>query len=247
MLPSTNNKNNLKDFLYLQLITEQGAVYETTLVKIATYDLIDRLVLNEQLNEEITSENGLQSIHLEVMGSGYGEFKNNIRDFFDAPLTFDYENQELNKIRNRLQKEKFTATFEITDVQTHDYYIEEATYEVTFENLKSILKTLSKNEYEYCAENLMKIDYCDWAADHKSVLKYPEEYKAEFRYLSEFEQKLLSDWELVKLALDKMEDTVYTDFSDFIEDLTNYALEIKKAKGWSEYNRKIHNIRLEGE
>lgn len=227
---TTQNKDNLKNFLYLQLTTNIGSFYETTLGCFDAYDLNDRTSLNKELDEEITSEDGLQSIYLEVTGSGYGEFKNNIREFFDAPLTFDYNNEELNEIKNRLQKEKFIATFDITDVQTHDHYIEEATYEVTFENLNSTLKTLSKQEYEYCAQNLMKIDYCDWAADRKSVLAYPEEYKAEFKYLSEYEQKLLSDWELVKLALDKMDDTVYTEFDEFTNDLVDYVIGIKRVK-----------------
>lgn len=240
---ATNNKNNLKDFLYLNLITQQDAIHETTLVDISTYGLINRKSLNEQLDETITTESEQYSIDLEVMGSGYGEFKNNIREFFDVPLTSDYENEDLKKIQNNLQDQKFSATFEITDVQRHEHYIEEATYEVVYENKKSKIKTLSKHEYEYCAENLMKIDYCDWASDRKCVLAHPEEFQDELKYTSEFKQKLLSDWELVKLALDEMNDTVYTDFNDFMNDLADYALAIKKAKGWAEYNRKIHNIK----
>ena len=50
---ATNNKNNLKDFLYLHLITQQDAIYETTLVDIATYGLVNRKALNEQLDETI--------------------------------------------------------------------------------------------------------------------------------------------------------------------------------------------------
>lgn len=240
---ATNNKNNLKDFLYLHVITQQDAIYETTLVDIATYGLVNRKALNEQLDETIKRKNEQYSIDLEVMGSGYDEFKNNIKEFFDIPLTTDYKNEELNKIKNNLQNHKFSATFEITDVQRHERYIEEATYELVYENAKSTIKTINKHEYEYCAESLMKIDYCDWASDRKCVLAHPEEFKDELKYTSEFKQKLLSDWELVKLALDDMNDTVYTDFDDFMNDLADYALDIKKAKGWAEYNRKIHNIK----
>ena len=240
---TTNHKNNLKDFLYLHVITQQDATYGTTLVDIATYGLINRKSLNEQLDETIKTESEQYSIDLEVMGSGYGEFKNNIKEFFDIPLTTDYENEKLNKIKNNLQNHKFSATFEITDVQRHERYIEEATYEVVYENTKSTIKTISKHEYEYCAESLMKIDYCDWASDRKCVLAHPKEFKDELKYTSEFNQKLLSDWELVNLALVEINDTVYTDFDDFMNDLANYALAIKKAKGWAEYNRKIHNIK----
>ena len=240
---ATNNKNNLKDFLYLHLIIQQDVIYETTLVDIATYGLINRKSLNEQLDETIKTESEQYSINLEVMGSGYGEFKNNIKEFFDIPLTTNYENEKLNKIKNNLQNHKFSATFEITDVQRHERHIEEATYEVVYENTKSTIKTISKHEYAYCAESLMKIDYCDWASDRKCVLAHPEEFKDELKYTSEFNQKLLSDWELVNLALDEMNDTVYTDFDDFMNDLADYALAIKKAKGWAEYNRKIHNIK----
>ena len=240
---TTNDKNNLKDFLYLHLITQQDTIYDTTLVDIETYGLVNRKALNEQLDETIKRKSEQYSIDLEVMGSGYDEFKNNIKEFFDIPLTTDYENEELNKIKNNLQNHKFSAMFEITDVQRHERYIEEATYELVYENAKSTIKTISKHEYEYCAESLMKIDNCDWASDRKCVLAHPEEFKDELKYTSEFKQKLLSDWELVKLALNELGDTVYTDFDDFMNDLADYALDIKKAKGWAEYNRKIHNIK----
>lgn len=65
---ATNNKNNLKDFLYLHLIIQQDVIYETTLVDIATYGLINRKSLNEQLDETIKTESEQYSINLEVMG-----------------------------------------------------------------------------------------------------------------------------------------------------------------------------------
>jgi hypothetical protein len=148
-------------------------------------------------------------------GTGRWCFRRNIEWFFEQVLTEDYKDKIINDTRDRLKKVKLEAIFDIIDFEASSDYIDNSIYKIESFNDEYILTILEEEFHDYNAENLMKFEYCDLAIDKKYALDYLEEFKQEAKD-SELPQQLLEDNERLHKVLSKLDDTIYTEFNEFI-------------------------------
>ena len=212
---STKNKEDLQDFIYLQLLSEKGQPYNTTLLEVFDFDRVDKEKVFNILEPLITKNKDNYQVELRVNGTGRWCFRRNIEWFFEQALTEDYKDENINKIRERLEKVKLEAIFDIIDFEASLDYIDNSIYKIESFNDEYTLTILEEEFHDYNAENLMKFEYCDWAIDKKYALDYLEEFKQETKN-SELSQQLLENDKKLRKVLSKLDDTIYTEFDEFI-------------------------------
>lgn len=210
---STKNKEDLQDFIYLQLLSEKP--YNTTLLEVFDFGHVDKEKVFNILEPLITKNKDNYQVELRVNGTGRWCFRHNIEWFFEQALTEDYKDENINKIRDRLEKVKLEAIFYIIDFEASLDYINNSIYKIESFNDEYTLTILEEEFHDYNAENLMKFEYCDWAIDKKYALDYLEEFKQEAKD-SKLPQQLLEDNERLHKVLSKLDDTIYTEFNEFI-------------------------------
>lgn len=210
---STKNKEDLQDFIYLQLLSEKP--YNTTLLEVFDFGHVDKEKVFNILEPLITKNKDNYQVELRVNGTGRWCFRHNIEWFFEQALTEDYKDENINKIRDRLEKVKLEAIFYIIDFEASLDYINNSIYKIESFNDEYTLTILEEEFHDYNAENLMKFEYCDWAIDKKYALDYLEEFKQEAKD-SKLPQQLLEDNEKLRKVLSKLDDTIYTEFDEFI-------------------------------
>ena len=210
---STKNKKDLQDFIYLQLLSEKP--YNTTLLEVFDFGHVDKEKVFNILEPLITKNKDNYQVELRVNGTGRWCFRHNIEWFFEQALTEDYKDENINKIRDRLEKVKLEAIFYIIDFEASLDYIDNSIYKIESFNDEYTLTILEEEFHDYNAENLMKFEYCDWAIDKKYALDYLEEFKQEAKD-SKLPQQLLEDNERLHKVLSKLDDTIYTEFNEFI-------------------------------
>lgn len=215
---STKNKDDLKDFIYLQLLSEKNVEYDTTLLEVFDFGPVDKEKVFNTLDTLITKEEADYQVELRVNGTGYWCFRRNIEWFFEQPLTENYKDETINEIRNRLETVKLEAVFDIIDFDAGSAYIDNSVYKIKSFKGEHTLTILEEEFYDYNAENLMKFEYCDWAIDKKYALENLEEFKKDAKD-SELPQELLEDDERLCKVLSKLDDTIYTEFEEFIDQI----------------------------
>ena len=215
---STKNKEDLKNFIYLQRLSDKDAEYDTTLLEVSDFGPVNKEKVFHILEPLITKDKDNYQIELSVNGTGYWCFKRNIKSFFEQPLTEEYKDETINSIRDRLETVKLEAIFDIIDFEAGAAYIDNSVYKIESYNREHKLTTLEEVFYEYNAKNLMKFKYCDWAIDRKYALENLEEFKQDSKD-SELPQELLEDNEKLRKTLSKLDDTVYTNYDTFIDDI----------------------------
>lgn len=142
---ATKHKKDLKDFVYLQLLSEKDSIYPTTLHEVFTYGKTYKEKVFNILNTLITKDKEKYQVKLHVDGIGQKTFKDNIELFFEKTLTKEYEDETINNIQDRLKNVKFEATFDV-----HDFYydyskpINNSIYRVETFNGKNILTTIKE-------------------------------------------------------------------------------------------------------
>lgn len=215
---STKNKEDLKDFVYLQLLSEKKVEYDITLLDVFDYGPVNKEKVSGILEPLITKDEDEYQVDLRVNGTGYWRFRRNIEWFFEQPLTEDYKDETINEIRDRLEQVKLEAVFDIIDFDAGLAYIDNSVYKIESFKGEHTLTILEEEFYDYNAENLMKFEYCDWAIDKKYALDYLEEFKQEAKD-SELPQELLEDDNKLREVLSKLDDTIYTEFDEFIDQI----------------------------
>lgn len=215
---STKNKEDLKNFIYLQRLSDKDTEYNTTLLEVSDFGPFNKEKVFHILEPLITKDKDNYQIELSVNGTGYWCFKRNIKSFFEQPLTEEYKDETINSIRDRLETVKLEAIFDIIDFEAGAAYIDNSVYKIESYNREYKLTTLEEVFYEYNAKNLMKFKYCDWAIDRKYALENLEEFKQDSKD-SELPQELLEDNEKLRKTLSKLDDTVYTNYDTFIDDI----------------------------
>lgn len=215
---STKNKEDLKYFIYLQRLSDKHTEYNTTLLEVFNFGPVNKEQVFNTLEPLITKDKDNYKVELHVEGTGYWCFKRNIKSFFEQPLTEEYKNETINSIRDRLETVKLEAIFDIIDFEAGAAYIDNSVYKIESYNREHKLTTLEEVFYEYNAKNLMKFKYCDWAIDRKYALENLEEFKQDAKD-SELPQELLEDNEKLRKTLAKLDDTVYTNYDTFIDDI----------------------------
>ena len=215
---STKNKDDLKDFIYWQLLSEKNVEYDTTLLEVFDFGPVDKEKVFDTLDTLITKEEAEYQVELRVNGTGYWCFRRNIEWFFEQPLTENYKDETINEIRDRLDQVKLEAVFDIIDFDAGSAYIDNSVYKIKSFKGEHTLTILEEEFYDYNAENLMKFEYCDWAIDKKYALDYLEEFKQDAKD-SELPQYLLENDDKLREVLSKLDDTIYTDEEEFIDQI----------------------------
>ena len=215
---STEHKEDLKDFIYLQLLSEKGANYPITLTNFFDYGRINKEKMFNVLETSIDYIDNKYQVLLEVQGIGYWCFRRNIEWFFERPLTENYKDETVNKIRDRLQNRTFKATFEVVDAEAGSDYIVKAIYKIESVNTTPLFTIIKEDFYDYNAENLMHFNYYDLAIDKEYALKHLDELKNEMKKRNVHEE-ILSDDDKLKNAISELDNTVYLHYTDFIDEI----------------------------
>lgn len=215
---STEHKEDLKNFIYLQLLSEKGANYPITLTNFFDYGRIKKEKMFNVLETSIDYIDDKYQVLLEVEGIGCWAFRNNVEWFFERPLTEDYKDENINKIRDRLQNKAFQAIFYVVDAEASSDYIAEAIYKIESVNTTPLFKIIKEDFYDYNAENLMYFDYYDIAVDKKYALKYLGELKNEIRKHNGPEE-LLEDDDKLRKVISELDDTIHCDYTSFIDEI----------------------------
>ena len=213
---STKHKEDLKDFIYLQLLSEKGTNYPITLTKFFDYERVDKEKLFNSLETSINYIDDEYRVLLEVRGLGYWAFRRNVEWFFERPLTENYKDETINEIRDKLQNKAFQAIFEIVDAEAGSDYIAEAIYKIESVDTTSLFTIIKEDFYDYNAENLMYFDYYDIAVDKEYALKYLDELKNEIRKHNGLEE-LLEDDDKLRKVISELDDTIHCDYTSFID------------------------------
>ncbi len=215
---STEHKEDLKDFIYLQLLSEEGANYPITLLEVFDYGKVDKEKVFNILEPLITKDKNKYQVTLKVRGIGYWSFKHNIEWFFERPLTENYKDETINEIRDRLQNRTFQAVFDFIDAEASSNYIVKAIYKVKSINNNYILTKIKGDYYDYNAENLMRFDYYDIAVDKDYALGHLDKLKNEMKKRN-VDKEILSDDDRLRKAISELDNTIHTDYTSFIDEV----------------------------
>lgn len=233
----------LKDFLYLQMISEKNAFYTTTINDLPNTNnfldypthYIDDVIKSCKDNES----NTYYKIRVQLSGNGYLTFKNNMEWFFTNPLTMVYSKnsslapklKEIAKLQEKLRNETFGAYFEINEYDDNDITI--GYYLAKYKEADTKLTTCGETIHPFNAENCQKYDvFSSEAYDAEYALNHFDEFITLLKLIGneipsplgqnekEIYQSMLDNQDKLKEALSSMEPKVYYDFNEFMCDFT---------------------------
>lgn len=231
-------KDVLKDFLYLQMISEKNAFYTTTIndlpntnnfLDYPTY-YIDDVIKSCKDNKSDT----YYKIRVQLSGNGYLTFKNNMEWFFANPLTMVYSKnsslapklKEIAKLQEKLRKETFGAYFEISEYDDNNITI--GYYLAKYKDTDTKLTTCGESIHPFNAENCQKYDvFSSEAYSSEYALNHFDEFInllnneiSSNEHEKEIYQEMLDNHDKLKEVLANMEPKVYYDFNEFMCDFT---------------------------
>lgn len=211
---STEHKEDLKDFIYLQLLSEKGTNYPITLLEVFDYGRVDKEKIFNILEPLITKDKNTHQVTLGLRGIGYWCFRRNVEWFFERPLTENYKDETINNIRDRLQNRTLQAIFEYVEAEASSDCIVEAIYKIESIDNHYTLAKIKEDFYDYNAENLMHFDYYDIAVDKEYVLKYLDELKKH-----NGPEELLEDDDKLRKVISELDNTIHCDYTSFIDEI----------------------------
>lgn len=231
-------KDVLKDFLYLQMISEKNAFYTTTINDLPNTNnfldypihYIDDVIKSCKDNESDT----YYKIRVQLSGNGYLTFKNNMEWFFTNPLTMTYNKnsplapklKEIKRLQEKLRKETFGAYFEINEYDDNNITI--GYYLSKYKDIDTKLTTCGESVHPFNAENCRKYDvFSDEAYSAEYALNHFDEFIdllnneiSSNEHEKEIYQNMLDNRDKLKETLANMEPKVYYDFNEFMCDFT---------------------------
>jgi hypothetical protein len=228
----------LKDFLYLQMISEKNAFYTTTINNLPNTNnfldypthYIDDVIKSCKDNESDT----YYKIRVQLSGNGHLTFKNNMEWFFTNPLIMVYSQnsslapklKEIEKLQEKLRNETFGAYFEINEYDDNNITI--GYYLAKYKDNDTKLTTCGETIHPFNAENCQKYDvFSSEAYDAEYALNHFNEFLELLRNEmvstsneKEIYQEMLNDQDKLKEVLANMEPKVYYDFNEFMCNFT---------------------------
>lgn len=134
---STENKEDLKDFMYLQLLSNKiPCVFNYSKInKEKVVNFLDTLITKNEQKYQVESR-------IDIVDPK--AFRTNIELFFEKILTKEYEDENINDIRDRLKAVKLEATFNLRNYDTYSKGIDKIVYKVENFNGKDILTTIKE-------------------------------------------------------------------------------------------------------
>lgn len=231
-------KDILKDFLYLQMLSEKNAFYATTINDLPSTNnfldypthYIDDVIKSCKNNESDT----YYKIRVQLSGNGYLTFKNNMEWFFTNPLTMVYSKnsslaprlKKIAELQEKLRKETFGAYFKVNEYNDNNitigYYLSE------YKDTNTKLTTYGETIHQFNAENCQKYDVfsskaysAEYALDHfNEFLELLRNEISSNEHEKETYQEMLGNQDKLKEALGLMGSKVYYDFNEFMCDFT---------------------------
>lgn len=231
-------KEILRDFLYLQMLSEKNAFYTTTINDLPNTNnfldypthYIDDVIKSCKEDESDT----YYKIRVQLSGNGYLTFKNNMEWFFTNPLTMVYSKnsslapklKEIAKLQEKLRKETFGAYFEINEYDDNNITI--GYYLSKYKDTDTKLTTCGETIYQFNAENCRKYDvFSSEAYSAGYALKHFDEFIDLLNneislneHEKEIYQEMLDNQDKLKEALVNIEPKVYYDFNEFMCNFT---------------------------
>ena len=134
---STKNKEDLKDFMYLQLLSNK-------IPYVFNYSKINKEKVVNFLDTLITKNEQKYQVESRIDIVDPEAFRTNIELFFEKILTKEYEDENINDIRDRLKAVKLEATFDLRNYDTYSKGIDKIVYKVENFNGKNILTTIKE-------------------------------------------------------------------------------------------------------
>lgn len=182
---TTATKEDLKDFIFLHVLSEKNAYYDTTIdgieflePTIEDYEYLD-VRIDEHKDEEIITDDSYQVTFM-FYADGRWNFENNLTWFFGC-LERDYDDDAINALRDNLKTQTIKAFFDYTDYDDGCDFIVEQKILLTYdkgtitkdvqesdESAFTVEALLEKNiydKYEIVSERWLKEHYDDFA-DH---------------------------------------------------------------------------------
>lgn len=184
---TTTTKEDLKDFIFLHVLSEKNAYYDTTIdgieflePTIEDYEYLD-VRIDEHKDKEVITDNNYQVTFM-FYANGRWNFENNLTWFFDC-LERDYDDDAINALRDNLKTQTIKAFFKYTDYEQGCEFIVDQEILLTY-NKGTITKDVQiSNEYDYTVENLVNKDIYD-----------PYEIFSE-RYLKDHYDNFVNQWQ----------------------------------------------------
>lgn len=134
---SAKNKEDLKDFMYLQLLSNKiPCIFNYSKInKEKVVNLLDTLISKNEQKYQVES-------HIDIVDPEV--FRTNIELFFEKILTKEYEDKNINDIRDRLRVIKLEATFNLHNYDVYSKSNDKIVYKVENFNGKDILTTIKE-------------------------------------------------------------------------------------------------------
>lgn len=162
---TTATKEDLKDFLFLHVLSEKNAYYDTTIEGITNlqptiedYEYLDVLI-DEQKDEETLTDTTYQ-VTFSFHANGRWNFENNLNWFFDC-LEKDYDDDAINALRNNLKTQTIKAFFDYTDEEQGCGFIVDKEVLLTYNKGHVTKDVQNSNEYDYTVQNLIDKEIYD--------------------------------------------------------------------------------------
>lgn len=216
---TTATKEDLKDFLFLHVLSEKNAYYDTTIngiehlePTIDDYEYLDVLI-DEQKEEEILTDNTYQVTFM-FYANGRWNFENNLNWFFNC-LERDYKDDAINALRDNLKTQTIKAFFNYTDYDDGCDFIVNQKILLTYDKgtvtkdvqdsnesaftVKTLLEKDIYDTYEIVSERWLKEHYDDfvdhWQNEDPGFAQFLKEHKNDiYPYLTDDDHAYLTDF-----------------------------------------------------
>ena len=159
---TTTTKEDLKDFLFLHVLSEKDAYYDTTIEgidnlepTIEDYEYLDTLIDEQKENEIITDTS--YKVTFSFFANGRWNFKNNLEWFFDC-LKKDYDDDAINALRKNLETQTITAFFDFIDYESGCNFIADEEILLTYTNGKTTTDIQVCDTEDFTVQNLIDKD-----------------------------------------------------------------------------------------
>lgn len=216
---TTATKEDLKDFIFLHVLSEKNAYYDTIIdgieflePTIEDYEYLD-VRIDEHKDEEVITNDSYQVTFM-FYANGRWNFENNLDWFFNC-LERDYNDDAINALRDNLKTQTIKAFFDYTDYDDGCDFIVEQKILLTYdkgtitkdvqesdESAFTVEALLEKNiydKYEIVSERWLKEHYDEfanhWQNEDYGFADFLRKHKKDiYPYLTDNDHAYLTDF-----------------------------------------------------
>lgn len=155
-------KKDLKDFLFLQALSERHVEYYTNIIykyglepTLEDYNSLDEIIEDEVIEEYDLNDGYKATFYFAACGRWC--FEKNLEWFFDC-LDIDYEENFANNLRDNLKTKTITAFFDFIDSERGCSFIADQEILVTYKNGETAIDVQNNYTCDYTIQNLLDYD-----------------------------------------------------------------------------------------